>query len=130
MYCGRSLATTDEFELFFGGVTIGLMTGSVISISPIDRLAIVHFPRFMRYHLHGWDKNCCWREDLVTRCGSDDLAVRRASALLCAFRDRLQAQGADQLEAIMAGAKKIRLAVAATGTDAEGNNSEKNVPPA
>jgi hypothetical protein len=109
MYCGMEFASIEQFDLFFCGLSLGLLARD--SFSKADAEAISQFGRFMRHYLHGEDKNSRWTYDLLSQVGDQRAAIQKASVLLRAFRDRLESRGVDHLEQVIAEAANVHIII-------------------
>ena len=117
MYCGMEFASIEQFDLFFCGLSVGLMARD--QFSKADAHAISQFGRFMRYYLHGEEKNSQWSYDLLSQVGDQRRAIQKASVLLRAFRDRLESRGIEHLEQVITEAAKVRIIIDEKGHYAE-----------
>lgn len=109
MYCGKNFLTIDEFCLFFRGIALGIgpianRVGSESVFSPEEAAAVARFDVFMRYHLHGCNKNSPWEYDLLAKDGGHREAIESAKALMKFFYKCLCEQGIENLDKILSDA--------------------------
>ena len=107
MYVGVTPKSMDEVKLLLNSFSVGLDLGSQLKSE--ERAAIKHFGRFMRFYLHGEDKNCCWEYDMLSLVGDQSLAIEQIYSLLLEFRNQIRDQGIDSLESIILDASRLRF---------------------